>query len=98
MCPLVTIVDIVFNKNQSIRKANITEDLHIHPGGIEILLNSRLGASSRLEDLGLGCQNTQQIQKNHLDGLHLITRTCRQQTNNFELISFLFFTPVDGIL
>lgn len=51
----------------------------IHPCSIKVLLNSRLGASSWLEDLSAGCQNAQQREGKHLDGIHLYPITCEEQ-------------------
>lgn len=45
--------------------------LSFYPGSIEVLLDSWLGASSWLDDLSIGCQDGQQSEGKHLEGVHL---------------------------
>lgn len=42
-----------------------------YPGSIKVLLDGRLGASSGLDDLSVGCQDGQQSEGKHLEGVHL---------------------------
>lgn len=58
----------------------ISNMLLFYPGSVEVLLDSRLGASSGLDDLSVGCQDGQQSEGNNLEGVHLFSTTCRSHT------------------
>lgn len=49
----------------------VEKELRTHPGGIKVGLNSGFGAFAEPQNLSAGCQDRQQSQGNHLQGLHL---------------------------
>lgn len=65
------------------REAVVCHMLLLYPGSIKVLLDSRLGASSGLDDLSVGCQDGQQSDGKHLEGVHLFLYTL-QVTHTFS--------------
>lgn len=74
-CIWLTLYILLISSTEKLKK--YVKRCNIHPGGIKVGLNIGLGTFAELQDLSVCCKDRQQSQGNHLDGLHLISTTCR---------------------
>lgn len=60
--------------------------LLFYPGSIKVHLDSRLGASTGLDDLSVGSQDGQQSEGQNLEGVHLVLYNL-QVTHTFSQLT-----------